>query len=690
VSGVLLRLALRNLRLYWVRTLIVGLLLILGTWLVVVGNGLKDAVDAGMSRSIIDSLAGHVQVYSADAKDPLELYGSIAMGMPDVGTVPVFRDLRDALLELEEVEAVVPMGVNRSIVTGRTILEARLEALRDAYRAGDVAAMEPIIAHVRLIVDGLEDELDNLDELAAETPEVAAQRADLARVQDPAFWEGLRRDPGPALEFLDNQIGPLGLPSGLFFLTYVGTDHEAFARHFDLFEVVEGEPVPPGQRGLLLNKTAYERFIKHKSARRLDAIAEARERGTRIAADVDLQREIDHLVRQYRIVTAELAPDAAAEVVEVLRAELDRGDGDLAELMQAFLAVDDATFERRYALFYEHIAPRIRLYQFRPGDTLTLYGQTRGGYARAFNVPIYGVFRFRGLERSTLAGVHHLMDLITFRELYGLSNPVTAEEVAELQARSGIVHVERDAIEDELFGGGELVAAGVTGEADPLAGVDLVGLRAEAEAAMMAGFTAEDIADGPVLNAAVILRPGVDLAHAIARIEAHSEARGLNIQARSWRDASGLVGQLTLAIDFPFWGSLIIIYVVALVIINNSLVMATMDRLQEIGTMRAIGAQRGFVVRMLVLEAGLLSFGFGVLGAALGAATILSLGHSGIAASSDLMYFLFGGTHLRPVLELGHLAWAFLAIVVATLLATAYPALIASRVQPVVAMQSKE
>ena len=39
-----------------------------------------------------------------------------------------------------------------------------------------------------------------------------------------------------------------------------------------------------------------------------------------------------------------------------------------------------------------------------------------------------------------------------------------------------------------------------------------------------------------------------------------------------------------------------------LVIINNSMVMATMDRMVEIGMMRAIGAQRRFVRAMYMLE----------------------------------------------------------------------------------------
>ncbi|MCA9516275.1 MAG: FtsX-like permease family protein [Myxococcales bacterium] len=688
---VVFRIALRNLGLHWVRNAFVGLLLMLGAFVVVAGTGLKDAIDKGMRTSIIESLAGEVQVYSKDAKDKLELYGSIAMGTPDVGRIDDFAKVRDALTALPYVKAVVPMGVNRSVVPGRAILDVKLEELRRAYERHDTAAIPALTEHVRYIIGGLDKELDKLDAIAADSDESKQQRENLARAESDAFWAELAKDPVPALEFLDNKIAPLGTSGGMYFLAYVGTDLTAFRANFPLFEIVKGEMVPPGQRGFLINETNYERFIKHKSARRLDALMDARKQGRRIADEPELQQEAEQLQRQYAIVTDELGPEDAAVVTKGLQSALGSTEDDLGELVRAFLTVDDANLEARRDLFYELIAPRIRLYEFGPGDTLTLYAQTRAGYTRAVNVKIWGVYHFKGLEKSVLAGGHHLMDLVTFRELYGLTNAVSPEEVAALKARSGIEKVARDDVEADLFGGGELVDEKATQEFDALAGAgDLKGRRAEAVAAESAGFTQDEIDHGPVLNAAVLLRDGTDVDDAIAGVQAAADQGGLGLQAVSWRDASGLVGQLTLAVDFPFWGALIILYLVALIIINNSLVMATMDRLKEIGTLRAIGAQRGFVVRMFVLEAGILSVVAGVVGALLGALLLKSLATFGIPATTDFTRFIFGGDALRPALEMHHLVWAFVAIVLATLFATLYPALVAARVSPIAAMQAKE
>src|SRR6266849_1368731 len=59
---VLVRLALRNLFATKLN-IIIGVIILVGTMLVVVGGALLDSMDASMSKSIIGSAAGHIQVY---------------------------------------------------------------------------------------------------------------------------------------------------------------------------------------------------------------------------------------------------------------------------------------------------------------------------------------------------------------------------------------------------------------------------------------------------------------------------------------------------------------------------------------------------------------------------------------------------------------------------------------------------
>ncbi len=96
--------------------------------------------------------------------------------------------------------------------------------------------------------------------------------------------------------------------------------------------------------------------------------------------------------------------------------------------------------------------------------------------------------------------------------------------------------------------------------------------------------------------------------------------------------------------------ALVIFFVVALVIINNAMVMATLQRVKEIGTMRAIGAQRRFVLAMLLVETMTVGLVFGLAGAGGGrpGGGRPSAAGGGIPATTDMLNFLFAGPALLP------------------------------------------
>jgi ABC-type lipoprotein release transport system permease subunit len=150
------------------------------------------------------------------------------------------------------------------------------------------------------------------------------------------------------------------------------------------------------------------------------------------------------------------------------------------------------------------------------------------------------------------------------------------------------------------------------------------------------------------------------------------------------------VGGLSTGISVFFYGLVGLIFFVAFIVILNSLLMSTMERVQEIGTIRARGAQRGFVLRLFAIEGAAMAVIFGTLGVVLGALTVSGAGASGIKATSEILFFVFGGRALHPILDGGHLAVAFAVIMSVTLLSTLVPAIAASRIPPIAAMQSKE
>jgi ABC-type antimicrobial peptide transport system permease subunit len=136
--------------------------------------------------------------------------------------------------------------------------------------------------------------------------------------------------------------------------------------------------------------------------------------------------------------------------------------------------------------------------------------------------------------------------------------------------------------------------------------------------------------------------------------------------------------------------SVLIIFAVALVIINNALVMATLERIAEIGTLRAVGAQRRFLLGMLVVETLAVGALFGGVGALLGVGLVAILRLVGIPASNDTLYFLFSGPRLHPFLSPVNVVIALTIVLVVSGLSSLYPGLLAMRVSPRQAMQSDE
>jgi len=107
--------------------------------------------------------------------------------------------------------------------------------------------------------------------------------------------------------------------------------------------------------------------------------------------------------------------------------------------------------------------------------------------------------------------------------------------------------------------------------------------------------------------------------------------------------------------------------------------------------MRAIGAQRRVVVVMLLVATCAIGLAFGAVGAALGVLIIWIIAAAGgIAATNDQMYFFFSGPSLVPHLGAASLGVSLVIVLLVSVLSGLYPALIATRVAPVEAMQSDD
>ena len=701
---ILLEMAMRNLVASRVRTLVVGGIVALGVVVVVLGSSLLDSIDVGMTRSIQDSLGGHVQLYNAASRDPLALYGG-TMGESVLEPIEDFARLKAAALSVPGVKQVVPMGIDQAMVSMGNVFDVALERLRaDVRRRLDQGApaedpdYEAHKAHLRRMATLLQQELRQAREIADETSGVYKDRkADfdaLEQAVQGGFWDQFDRDPLASLEFLENRVAPLSLDGGFTFIRYVGTDPEAFQKAFPGAQVVEGAAIPPGQRGVLLGKLYAEEWLKLRAARRLDKIKEARElHGRTIAGDEELQRWVKENTGQTRDILLQLDPVRTREAARRLQAALGSRETDAAKLVSALLDTDDGNFDERYRIFYGQLAPLLQLYSVKVGDFITIKAPSRSGYVNAVNVPVYGFVEFRGLERSALAGMMSVMDIHSWRDLYGYLTPERAAEIGKLKERAGATTVAREDAEAALFGDGAPAPAAA---AAPLT-VDEQGLLAGAsgrrsrEDLFQRRYTQAETDAGVALNAAVILDDPRRIDEIMPKLVAAAAGAGMKVKAVTWLDAAGIVGQSMGLLRMVLYLAVLIIFAVALVIINNAMVMATLQRVKEIGTMRAIGAQRRFVLVLVVVEVVTTGLVFGGLGSALGILIVHAVGWTGgIAATNDTMYFLFSGPALIPRLGTASLVTSVVIVFLVSILSALYPAALAMRVTPLEAMQSDD
>lgn len=131
---------------------------------------------------------------------------------------------------------------------------------------------------------------------------------------------------------------------------------------------------------------------------------------------------------------------------------------------------------------------------------------------------------------------------------------------------------------------------------------------------------------------------------------------------------------------------IIILSIVATIIIMNTLVVSVMTRTVEIGTMRAIGAQKSFIVRMFIVETTSITIVFGILGFLIGIIILSVLYFIGIPTENNFLSFLGGGLTIKPFISLGPVIISILLMAAIGLLSWIFPVLMALKVTPLKAI----
>jgi hypothetical protein len=235
---VLLLVAIRNLALHKVKTIVVGGILLVGSFLVVFGLSLLGSIENTMSQSIIGSVAGHLQVYSANARDELALFGSGFFGRDDLGEIEKFEDVKAELLKHPNIADVVPLGFENAFLGRGNLLDDLFERFRSTVKSGVEAdtlnMVETIKTNLRTVRSDLENEL----KISSIPEDIKKQIADVEEALSDNFWMRLKADPESVLLFLESRIAPLSGEKEPLYLRYMGTNPEQFTQVFRKFKIV--------------------------------------------------------------------------------------------------------------------------------------------------------------------------------------------------------------------------------------------------------------------------------------------------------------------------------------------------------------------------------------------------------------------------------------------------------------------
>jgi len=185
------------------------------------------------------------------------------------------------------------------------------------------------------------------------------------------------------------------------------------------------------------------------------------------------------------------------------------------------------------------------------------------------------------------------------------------------------------------------------------------------------------------------LAPGTDVSQALKTLNAQFAAAGLPVKAIGWKQAAGTTAGLIDVAQIIFNIVIVILAIVAVMIIINTLVISVMERTPEIGTMRALGAQKSFIRRLFVTETMVLAGFFGVVGIVIGSLGVLAINLAGFTIDNDFLQILFGAATLKPQVSVNQVALAIVYTFFIGMVSWIYPVSIALKVSPLKAITTE-
>jgi putative ABC transport system permease protein len=284
------------------------------------------------------------------------------------------------------------------------------------------------------------------------------------------------------------------------------------------------------------------------------------------------------------------------------------------------------------------------------------------------DIPVKGVVRFRSL--NTLMQEVTFMDIETYREIFGY---YTARDI--VQQLPPQEEALMSAGEDALFNSGDILSSGA-------GGTSVAELENRIKATSKVTRTI-DFDTAAYNYVTILLKPGQDVNRSVEKMKRIAKDNNLPVKVLSWKKASGQVAQISDILQMIITVFVILLFFVAIIIIMNTLSMNALERTEEFGMMRAVGARKSFITKMFLAETFSLSFIFGGIGIIIGIIVTWIIRPIHISAGgNEIFELLFGGEVFRPSLGFAGLVTGVAGLAIVTVLAVVYPVMVARKITP--------
>jgi len=306
-------------------------------------------------------------------------------------------------------------------------------------------------------------------------------------------------------------------------------------------------------------------------------------------------------------------------------------------------------------------------------DNLVIMGFGGDSLEMDIRLPVKGIVKFKSFNEVWKGTA--FIDIESFRECFGYVT--AADNIVVLTADEEAV-LAMDNLE-EIFEEADILEETETNVEDyDIEAMQQQTTRTEADI---------DLDTGAYNLVLVKLNPGLSLKEGQERLSQIVEDADAPVKVLTWKQAVGEVAQFATMTQGALFVFVLFIFFVAAIIIMNTLSMAAIERISEIGMMRAIGARKGFVSWMFFAETALLSAFFSGLGVVIGVVVVWVVAALNIPTTgNEILGLLVGGDTLHPIANVEGIVIGMVLLAIVTLLAMIYPIIVARKITPLEAI----